>query len=662
MTLFGVALLFLLGGGVLALALAQRPALSAALATIGAVAGGCVGEVAAVRALLDPTHHTDVLVRPWEIPYGELHVAIDPLSAFFLVPVFGFSAIAAIYGRAYLAGDRKGRRAVSSFAFNALVASMACVVVARHAVLLIVAWEVMTVCGYLLITYEHEDAEVRRAGWVYLLASHVGVAFLLALFVVFARRSGSFDFDAMRVVGTAPRGLPILLVALAIVGFGVKAGIVPLHVWLPEAHAAAPSHVSALMSAVLIKMGVYGILRTLLLLGRPAAWWSGPTLMILGLSGAVVGISLAMYQRDIKRVLAYSSVENVGIILLAFGVGFWGASSGRPIVAALGMTGGLLHLWNHTLMKGLLFLSAGSIVHGCGTKDLEQLGGVAKRMPRTATMMIAGAVAISALPPMNGFVSEWLVYLGLIQGAVDATNAPSVVALLAVGAVAFVGAVTVLCFVRLVGISLLGAPRSAVAGNAHESGAGMLGPMGLLAVACALAGLLAPVLAGAVAPVVTELSGLPRTNPPSLVVLSVINGVLWLVIATGLLIARKRASARATSGPTWDCGYAAPTARMQYTARSFAEMVGERFLPRAAQPRISASSPVGLFPQRTSFSSTCDDPVTRSIYEPLFSRSGDRFVRFRWLQQGMLHAYLLYILVAVAGLLTWISLRSWVAP
>jgi hydrogenase-4 component B len=259
---------------------------------------------------------------------------------------------------------------------------MAVVVVARSAILFLMAWEVMTLASYLLVTFEHEEAEVRRAGFVYLLAAHAGVACLILLFLLLGRNAGSLDFAAFHAATPAATPLAAVLFALAAVGFGIKAGVVPLHVWLPEAHAAAPSHVSALMSGVLIKVGLYAFLRTLTFL-PPAAWW-GPLLMGVGIAGALLGISVAVYQRDLKRVLAYSSIENVGIVLLGIGVGYWGLTRGEPRVAALGMAGGLLHLWNHALMKGLMFFSAGSVVHGTGTKDIERLGGLMKTMPQPA--------------------------------------------------------------------------------------------------------------------------------------------------------------------------------------------------------------------------------------------------------------------------------------
>jgi formate hydrogenlyase subunit 3/multisubunit Na+/H+ antiporter MnhD subunit len=653
---FACALALLVLGGTAALVCWRQPNVSSALAVLGAVSAAVAGELVAIRGF---SGSTQAFVLPWRIPYGTIHVAVDPLSAFFLVPIFGFGALAAIFGRSYFDAHPKPRHAIAWFAFNLLIASMACVVVARQAVFFLVAWEVMSLCAYVLVTVEHEQAEVRRAGWVYLIATHAATACLIALFLLLARHTGSFELEPART--DLPKGLAASLFALAIVGFGVKAGVVPLHVWLPEAHAAAPSHVSALMSGVLIKMGIYGLLRMLLSIGPPRAWW-GPVLVLLGLAGALVGIGLALYQRDLKRVLAYSSIENVGIIFVGLGTGFWGLTSNRPEVAGLGITGALLHTWNHTLMKGLLFLGAGSILHATGTKDLEQLGGVMKRMPRTAIPMIAGAVSIAALPPMNGFVSEWLIYLGLAQGTLGASGATSVAASMAIATISFVGALTVLCFVRLIGIALLGQPRSDGALHAHESGTGMTWVLGVLAVLCAGAALSPHVLARVVTPVVTAVLGRPTDAILPTTTIALINGLLLAALVLGALAARVLVRARGTTvDATWGCGYAAPSVRMQYTGRSFAELMAERLLPQFIRPRVSVVSPSSLFPTRTELTSDCADPIVRGVYEPFLSRWGDRFMRLRWLQQGVLHAYIFYILVAVVGLLAWLSLRSWFA-
>jgi formate hydrogenlyase subunit 3/multisubunit Na+/H+ antiporter MnhD subunit len=652
---FGMALL--LGSAVVAVLLARSPAASGVVAAVGGATGCTVGLVPTVQVLRGNSVAT--FSTTWDVPYGSISIGLDPLSAFFLAPLFLLGGLAAVYGREYLSSYR-GRKslAVPTAMLNIFVTSMAVVVVARGVVLFLVAWELMTLASYLLVTFEHEDEEVRRAGWVYLLAAHVGVASLILLFLLLGRHAAGLDFELFHTSPVPLGSLATLLFALAGIGFGIKAGVVPLHVWLPEAHAAAPSHVSALMSGVLIKLGIYGFLRVLTFL--PATAWWGPLLIGLGLGGAFFGIALALYQRDLKRVLAYSSIENVGVVLLGIGVGYWGISRGDGRLATLGMYGGLLHLWNHALMKGLMFFAAGSVLHGAGTKDLERLGGLMKVMPWTATAMMVGAVAISALPPLNGFLGEWLIYLGLIGGGL----APhGVAAPFVVGGLALVGGLAALCFVRLAGVALLGAPRSREAELAHESSLSMVGPIWLLALSCVAAALFP-------APVLTMMSKVPAQllGPvlvgdtiveSSLATLGRCNAALWaLLVALGMgLVMSYRG--RSNSDATWGCGYANPTPRMQYTARSFSELLAERLLPAMLRARVRQTAPRGIFPAAGAYASECIDPLTRGVYEPFFDRWGARFYRLRWLQQGLLHVYLMYILTVVVLGLAWIALRSW---
>jgi formate hydrogenlyase subunit 3/multisubunit Na+/H+ antiporter MnhD subunit len=348
--------------------------------------------------------------------------------------------------------------------------------VARHAILFLFAWEVMSLAAYLLVSFDHQEASVRRASFIYLIATHVGVACLLALFLSLGALAHSYEFSAMAATPMPNATIASLLFLFALVGFGAKAGLFPLHVWLPEAHAAAPTHVSAVMSGVLIKLGVYGILRVVLLLGGPRPYW-GPVLMTLGIVGGIVGIGCSLYQRDIKRLLAYSSVENVGLIMLGLGTGLWGISSSRPVIATLGMVGGLLHVWNHAIMKGLMFLGAGSLAHRCHSRDIEQLGGLYRRMPQTATVLVVGAMGMAGLPPLNGFVSEWLLYSGLMRAALAAEGRYAVTLLAAIGAVSLIGAMAALCFARLIGVALLGEPRASRAESAKEVSPFMTAPM-----------------------------------------------------------------------------------------------------------------------------------------------------------------------------------------
>ena len=663
MTLLLAALCVLVASGALAFTAARARRLASAIGAAGAFGACAAALLPTLRVLLGGA--AEPARAAWGVPLGAFVVEIDALSAFFLVPIFVLGGLAAVYGRAYMQGaDAKRSLGPSIFAFNVLLASMALVAIARNGVLFLVAWEVMALSSYVLVTFDHEEAEVRRAGWVYLIATHIGTMALIAMFVLLARNAGSYDFAAFDAAAPLTPGTGFAIFILAIIGFGAKAGLVPMHVWLPEAHAAAPSHVSAVMSGVLLNMGIYGIVRTLSILGPARPYW-GPTLMVLGLLGAALGIALALYQRDMKRALAYSSVENIGLVALGLGLGYWGASSGRPEVATLGAAGGLLHLWNHTLMKGTMFLGAGSVLHATGTKNLERLGGLLHRMPRTGAAMIAGAVAISGLPPMNGFVSEWLLYLGLIRGGIaplGAGGAPGVAMLLATGVVSFIGAMAALCFLRLVGIALLGEPRTAEARTAHESSWWFTAPMGILLLMSALIAVFPAPVVAAVARAGGSIRGSAALSLPDapLATLGEVNALVWGAVFLGWTIfALLRKGKPASRDATWGCGYAAPTPRMQYTARAFAELFGVKLLPESLRPRFSPAVPMTIFPEPRACASTCEDPLTRSVYEPLFASAGDRFARLRWLQQGLLHLYVLYILIVVLLALAWVSFRMW---
>jgi formate hydrogenlyase subunit 3/multisubunit Na+/H+ antiporter MnhD subunit len=663
MSFLVVALVILLASGAIALVANRHPVMATTVGAGGTVLACILGMVPVGQTLLG--HSWTSLRVPWQAPTQDLMLGLDPLSAFFLAPVLVLGALCALYGRTYLLAYLQ-RKALGSAtcSFSVLMAAMMTVVLARSTVLFLVAWEAMTLSSYMLVTFAHEEAEARRAGLVYMVAAHVGEACLLAMFLLLDHRSGGLGFDAFAAMPRPSAGFSAIIFLLAAVGFGIKAGFLPFHVWLPEAHAAAPSHVSALMSGVMIKLGLYGLLRVTTFL-PPASWW-GPSLLVLGLASALWGISLALYQRDMKRVLAYSSVENMGIITMGVGLAFWRASEGDFLLAALGACGALLHVWNHVVMKGLMFLCAGSVLHGSGTKDMEKLGGLMKRMPRTGLAMVVGAVAIAGLPPLNGFVSEWLIYMGLMGGDVTRAGSVSVAALLGTGLLAAIGGLAALCFIRLIGIVLLGEGRSQAAQHAHESSLGMRGPMISLAVFSvgmaifpgALLRILTPVAGQVFGPAVAERIGLVQS---SVGVLGVVNAAVWTALGIAFILWAMFRRPHAPPVETWGCGYAAPTARMQYTARSFSEFISYRLLPRTMRARIVKDMPASPFPASGSFSSRCTDPLTHSVYEPFFARWADRFSRLRWIQQGALHVYLLYILVVAVAGLAWISWSHWTA-
>jgi len=626
--------------------------------TICGVSGiliGCVcGIIPAVSVVLGEPSQS--LRMAWDVPYGSLFLELDPLSGFFLIPVFLLCALAAIYGAEYLEAYR-GRKALAApwFFFNLLVASMVVVILARNGVLFLMAWEMMALSSFFLVTFESEKESTRQAGWIYLVASHIGTAFLLALFILLGRANGSLDFD--RFSASSDAGL---LFVLALVGFGTKAGFIPLHVWLPEAHPAAPSHVSAVMSAVMIKTGIYGLVRIMLLLGAPQAWW-GWVLCGIGLSSGVIGVLLALAQHDLKRLLAYHSVENIGIIALGLGVGTLGLRAGLPAVAAVGFAGALLHVLNHALFKGLLFLAAGNVAHSTHTREIDHLGGLLRRMPRTGVIFLIGAAAISGLPPLNGFISEFLIYLASFKGAVSLDGINSVPMLATIAGLALIGGLAAACFTKAFGIVFLGHPRSEHAEQAHEVGLAMVLPGFALATACILIGLLGANVVDSMAPLISEVTGLSapvvRTSlaqaAHSIAFVSYTGGALVGIAALlGLGRAIALSNRSVYTDVTWDCGYAEPSPRMQYTASSFAQPLTDTF-DLLLQTRRVLKAPRGLFPIEASLATDTPDPYQRFIFQPLFRSIGRNLLLLRPLQQGQVQLYILYIAVTLLLLLLW---------
>ncbi|MFH1023303.1 MAG: proton-conducting transporter membrane subunit [Planctomycetota bacterium] len=660
MTILLPALGVMILGGLAALAARRSGRTATAFGAGSAVAGGILGLAPAVSAALGAPVET--LRLPWGMPGGEFHVALDALSGFFLVPTLLLTALAAIYGAAYLAPHREGKSLGSSwFCFNLLTASMALVLTARNGILFLVAWEVMALASFFLVTFEHEKPGVRRAGWTYLVATHLGTAVLLVMFVIMADAAGSFDFDAWTGVAGRTAMSAGGLFVLAIIGFGTKAGFMPLHVWLPEAHPAAPSHVSAVMSGVMIKTGIYGILRALAFLGPPPMWW-GWTLVGIGVTSGVLGVLFALAQHDLKRLLAYHSVENIGIIALGLGLGLVGVSAGMPALAVLGFAGGLLHVLNHALFKGLLFLGAGSVLHATGTRDMDHLGGLMKRMPWTGMTFLVGAAAIAGLPPLNGFVSEFLIYLGAYRSAVGGSAPAALVpGILVIGGLALIGGLAAACFTKAFGIVFLGEPRSDPAVHARECPLAMKLPMLTLAAGCVLVGLFPAPVVNALLPVITSLVGEPAPRVAAALNLAngplvMITGIafLFLALTAGLILFRRwlLSDRPVENSVTWDCGYARPTARMQYTASSYAQPFTALFR-MFLRTRRRAVPPEGFFPKRASLATHTPDVSREGLFRPVFAATEDALGRLRGLQHGRIQSYVLYIVITLLALLAW---------
>ncbi len=593
---------------------------------------------------------------PWSVPGGAFALLIDPLAAFFMLPIALLALLCAVYAIPYMQHST-GKRSLAAhwFLFCIMLLSMLLVVTAANAVLFLSAWELMTLSSFFLVAWDHDLAEVRSAAWLYLLAAHLGMVLLLALFILIGHYCGSLNFTDFGALAQLPLGTASLLYLLALFGFGVKAGLFPVHIWLPNAHPVAPSHVSAIMSGVLIKTGIYGILRIVTLLPPAPAWW-GWLMALLGIAGALYGISMATQQRDIKRCLAYSTVENIGIIFLGLGFGMIASAHGQTSIAVLAYTGGLLHLWNHSLFKGVMFLGAGAIVHATGTRDMNLMGGLLRRMPLAGLLWIGGSLAISTLPPFNGLVSEWLIYLSLAKAGTTLSGFNALIPLLMFGLLGMIGAVALMTFTRLIGISLLGEPRHAGARQAHEAPALMLVSMGVLLAGCLAIGLFPKYAVQLLSATVSEVSRQTSGADIGLVVAPLGNSALLLfgcLVAGAVLFVWLRHRRLCAKTSTWGCGYRFPSQRMEYTGESYSEIALHHLLPKIMRPSVTGGKVSGISPEPTKLTQSADDPVLTVILQPLFQWLANRCQRLRWLQQGQLPIYLFYILLASTLLMTW---------
>ena len=591
----------------------------------------------------------------WGLPFGPCELVIDPLSAFFLLPVFIVSAAGSLFALGYwpAAEHPKTERGLTFF-YGLLASSMAILLMARNGVFFIMVWEVMALSAYFLLVTEHEREEVRRAGTVYLIATHAGTAALFVYFSLLAAQTGSFQLPAAGSLSALSQYAPFIALA-AFIGFGAKAGIMPFHIWLPSAHANAPSHVSAVMSGVMLKMGLYGIFRTLTYFNDPPLLW-GAVLTVCGITSALLGIAFAVAQRDLKRLLACSSIENIGIITTGLGVALLGMSSHNNPLIYLGMAGALLHILNHSFFKPLLFLGSGAIIHASGTREMNLMGGLGKGMPRTALLFLLGSVAICGIPPLNGFVSEFLLYLGFFSQI----KANSLVYLVFLAPVlALVGGLAVVAFTKLYSSVFLGTPRTPAAAHPHEAGVTMLAPMAFFALLCLLVGVAPQLALSLVTPAIAAFCPQPAVAEIAAQYGSILGR---LSLATVLLISAavvvtllwrwRLGRGGISSAPTWGCGYQRGAARIQYGATSFSELAVSVFNGIMRQ-RVERPTLTGLFPG----ASHCSDQPTETLLErviaPIFGLAGVSFTFLRRLQHGLMNVYMMYIFATLFILILW---------
>ncbi len=648
-----------------ALALNARPAaanwLAHGLAAIGsllALAGAAFVFFAGPQAF----------ALPGATLFGPVTVRVDYLSAFFLGVIGLVGAAASVYALAY-SREYYGRRLGSMAAlYAAFLLSMLVVVTVSHVVAFLVAWELMTVASFLLVAHEREKASASRAAFIYFVMTHIGTAFIMAAFLLLAPAGGDLDFAAL----TAPAGwLRDAVFLCALIGFGTKAGIIPLHVWLPEAHPAAPTHVSAVMSGVMIKTAIYGLARFYLdFLGPGPLWW-GAAVLVAGALSSVLGVLYALMQHDVKRLLAYHSVENIGIILLGMGGGLMFAAAGLPGLAALAWAAALFHTLNHAVFKSLLFMGAGAVLQAAHTRDIEHLGGLIRLMPYTALFFLAGAVAIAGLPPLNGFASEWLTFQALfaLPAAVAGISGKLAAAVL-VSLLGLTGALAAACFAKVFGMIFLAKPRSAQAAEAQEASPLMLAPMGALAALCLALGVLpvplldtlartvSPFLGGGAAAVLApgewytvgfRAAAAAGTFSPAALAAFLLAGAVAAAVAY-----RVFGKGGQTAGETWTCGIV-PTARMEYTATGFAEPIRRAFaailLPK---PDLEvAEDSHRYFGRRMVFHVKITYVFTEAVYRP--ARQGvvalSHFMKR--IQTGSVQLYVGYILAVTIAVLVW---------
>jgi formate hydrogenlyase subunit 3/multisubunit Na+/H+ antiporter MnhD subunit len=663
MTPLLVALVALAVSGALAAATFRSPKLSCALGTGGCVTAAVVGLPVALSAFLGG--RVDDVSLPWStIPGGAFHLGVDSLSGFFLVPVFLVSALTALFGGPFLLA-RKSEKPVGVLwlFFNALVAGMVVVVTARNVLLFLVAWEVMSLAGFFLISHDDEKPDVRRAGWLYLAATHVGMAFLLPLFVGMSGPGSTLEFaEVLRAAHMLPRPTANLCFLLAVVGFGVKAGVVPFHVWLPPSYPAAPSHLPAVLSGAMSKIAIYGLVRVLIFLSPPPVWWAW-TLIALGLLSGLVGILNSLAQHDLKKLLAYSSVENIGIILLGLGIGLLGQHLGGEAgssLALLGFGGAMLHVLNHAVCKSLLFLSAAGVEHYAGTTQIDRLGGLMKRVPLLGVAFLIGALAIVGLPPLNGFSSEFLIYLGAFESQIGQSSALAALSPITVlSGLAVIGGLAAVAFAKAIGMVFLGTPREPLPTPKPLTGL-MVGPLAALAAGCVTLGLAAPLVVGAMGSLLGQITGQApldaaaaleqHVTPPMTFV--IVASAAFVTILGGLIFLRSRLleHREIREVGTWDCGYARPTERMQYTGSSFVEplttLLKGFFRTREARPKIA-----DYFPANQRLTTDVPDVATETVYLPLVQRAARLLARGKILQSGHVHLYVLYIAVTLLVLL-----------
>ncbi len=587
---------------------------------------------------------------------GTVNFVIDPLSAFFICVIAVMSISSIIYANGYLKPYiQNGKKIGAHMLFAiALIFSMFAVVTCQNGLMFLICWEIMSLSSFFLVIFENEKKEVLQAGIKYLVFMHISVLFIIIAFAICTIKSGSFDFSSFAKVLSTNRNLANTVFLLSFIGFGTKAGFVPFHNWLPDAHPAAPSHVSAIMSGVMIKTGIYGILRMLVLIGTPSKMLG---FIVLGISviSALYGVLYAITQHDLKRLLAYHSIENIGIIGIGLGVGMIGLAYENTPVAILGFAGGILHVLNHSIFKELLFLSAGSVYTKTHTKNIEILGGLIKKMPHTAILFLIGSVAICGLPPFNGFISEFLVYFGMMKGLTINSFFAFVALIFSIAGLALVGTMAILCFTKAFSIIFLGMPRSKNAESANsDNNKVMILPMYFLALLTLIIGLMPQYVFKLILRPVSVFTDVNTISAEPVTIMQTISlmGIVLIVFVIILSLLKVLSGKKIEIQETWGCGFDRPNNHMQYSASSYASPFLSMLKP-LFKKIFDVEKPRKLFPKSAHFSLHIEDIEEAYVLKPLLKLDEWFLTKFEKLQNGNLQTYikygLLFLVLIIAG-------------
>jgi len=604
---------------------------------------------------------------PFDFTGDSFVFIIDRLSAFFIIVINITVFTGFLYARGYLSPYAQSSKGLSFsihyFSYLWLCLSMLMVVMLRSGLYFLIAWEIMALSSFFLVIFEAEKRSIMKTGISYLIQMHAGMFFLLIAFLLVERATGKMSFDALRLYFSTESN--ILLFMLFFIGFAIKAGFIPLHTWLPEAHPAAPSHVSGVMSGVMIKMGIYGIIRVIIPLQHDLLL-IGLIILVISLFSGILGVMMAIVQHDLKRLLAYHSIENIGIIGIGIGTGVIGIATNNNLLALCGFSGGLLHVLNHSLFKSLLFFSAGSVYQSAHTRNIENLGGLMKKMPYTSGLFLIGSLAICGLPPFNGFISEYLIYMGMFNSLSASNLYQSIMLIVVIAGLSLIGGLAIFCFTKAFGISFLGEARSEKASKAIEVQWIMLLPQIIPVVFILLIGLASVWFVKPLSGIVTEAFSLPVmaiTDGPvlnNLARISILSGIFLLSVTVLLIYRHFHLKLRKVSaGPTWGCGYTAPSARQQYTSTSFAYIYNHLAKPVLQTKKIMKEIQQDeIFPAGRTFESHSDDIFKKLLIDKPIGWISELLKKIAVMQTGLIQHYILYafIFMLVVFLLTYLKI------